>query len=109
MTSKFHRHFFVCTFDRPDGGRGSCGGSGGGALLSRMQAALFSRPDLWPTVSVTQAGCMGLCLQGPAMVVYPDGIWYTGVTTADAEEIIREHLFEGRVVERLVYRWPDAQ
>jgi (2Fe-2S) ferredoxin len=107
--SRFVRHFFVCTFDRPDGARGSCGGGGAHALLSKMQAALFSRPELWESVMVTQAGCMGLCTAGPAMVVYPEGVWYVGVGPAEADEIIAEHLYEGRVVERLVYRWPGAE
>jgi (2Fe-2S) ferredoxin len=34
-------------------------------------------------------------------VVYPDEVWYRSVVSADVEEIVREHLVEGRPVERL--------
>jgi (2Fe-2S) ferredoxin len=35
------------------------------------------------------------------MVVYPDAVWYTYVDEEDVDEIISEHLQNGRVVERL--------
>ena len=35
------------------------------------------------------------------MVVYPEEVWYTYVDKADIDEIIEEHLTNGRVVERL--------
>ena len=48
------------------------------------------------------AGCLGRCELGPTLVVYPDGVWYTYVDKDDLEEIINEHLLNGRVVERLL-------
>jgi hypothetical protein len=36
-------------------------------------------------------------------VVYPDGVWYAALTASDAAEIVREHLVDGRPVERLRY------
>jgi (2Fe-2S) ferredoxin len=41
------------------------------------------------------------CSDGPVMVIYPEGVWYTFVDTDDVEEIIQSHLIEGRPVERL--------
>ncbi|HEY5930732.1 MAG TPA: (2Fe-2S) ferredoxin domain-containing protein, partial [Burkholderiales bacterium] len=35
------------------------------------------------------------------IVVYPEGVWYTYVDKSDIDEIIEEHLVNGRVVERL--------
>jgi (2Fe-2S) ferredoxin len=35
------------------------------------------------------------------VVVYPEGVWYTYVDREDIDEIIREHLVNGRHVERL--------
>jgi (2Fe-2S) ferredoxin len=35
------------------------------------------------------------------MVVYPDDVWYSYVDQSDIDEIIDEHLVNGRVVERL--------
>ena len=43
----------------------------------------------------------GRCDQGPVMVVYPNETWYNFVDNEDVEEIIQEHLINGRVVERL--------
>jgi (2Fe-2S) ferredoxin len=52
-------------------------------------------------VRVNTAGCMDRCSQGPVMVVYPEGIWYTYVDREDIDEVIEEHLLNGRVVQRL--------
>ncbi len=52
-------------------------------------------------VRINQAGCLDRCTQGPVIVVYPEGIWYSYVDEEDIDEIIEEHLINGRVVERL--------
>jgi (2Fe-2S) ferredoxin len=44
---------------------------------------------------------LGRCEEGPVLVVYPEGIWYTYVDESDLDEIIEEHLKKGRIVERL--------
>jgi (2Fe-2S) ferredoxin len=36
------------------------------------------------------------------MLVYPEGIWYGGVTPERCERIIQEHFVEGRVVQEWV-------
>lgn len=52
-------------------------------------------------VRVNQAGCLDRCEEGPCIVVYPEGTWYTYVDKHDIDEIIDEHLVKGKVVERL--------
>lgn len=52
-------------------------------------------------IRVNQAGCMDRCEEGPVLVVYPEGIWYTYVDTADIDDIIDTHLVGGKVVDRL--------
>jgi (2Fe-2S) ferredoxin len=104
---KFTRHLFVCTNQRPAGGQPSCGERGAAALLSALQAGLAAHPEACATAAVTPAGCLGPCFEGPTLVVYPEGTWYVGVTLADVDEIVREHLVGGRPVERLIRRWPD--
>ncbi len=52
-------------------------------------------------VRINQAGCLDRCEEGPVMVVYPEEVWYTYVDKDDIDEIIEEHLVNGRVVERL--------
>ncbi|MBI3561541.1 MAG: (2Fe-2S) ferredoxin domain-containing protein [Gammaproteobacteria bacterium] len=52
-------------------------------------------------VRINIAGCLGRCELGPTLVIYPDAVWYTYVDEKDLDEILREHLQQGRVVERL--------
>jgi (2Fe-2S) ferredoxin len=104
--SRFSRHFFVCTNQRPAGGKPSCAERGSQAIVAGLQAGLARHPEAWDEVSVTATACLGPCFDGPALVVYPEGTWYAGVTAGDVPELVREHLACGRRVERLVYRWP---
>ena len=52
-------------------------------------------------VRINQAGCLDRCEEGPVLVVYPDGVWYTYVDQEDVDEIIDKHLVNGVIVERL--------
>lgn len=52
-------------------------------------------------VRINKAGCLDRCEQGPVIVVYPEEVWYTYVDREDIDEIIDEHLVNGRIVERL--------
>lgn len=52
-------------------------------------------------VVLTECGSVGFCSVGPAVLVYPEGVWYAQVSVDDVAEIIDEHLEKGNVVERL--------
>ena len=52
-------------------------------------------------VRVNTAGCLDRCDEGPVVVVYPEAVWYTYLDRQDIDEIITEHLENGRIVERL--------
>lgn len=99
--SHYRYHVFLCTNQREDG-RQCCGQAGAGAVRAHLkrrtkELGFAGRGG----VRISSAGCLGRCAEGPVMVVYPDGVWYRYVDEADAEEILCEHLQQGRVVERL--------
>ncbi len=71
--------------------------------MTRLALACLAR-GLGADVAVTTSGCLGPCFEGPNVVVYPDAVWYQGVTVDDVPELV-EHLAGGPVVERL--RRPD--
>ena len=52
-------------------------------------------------VRINQSGCLDRCEEGPVLVVYPEGTWYTYVDNEDIDEIIDSHIVGGKVVDRL--------
>ncbi|HEX8926066.1 MAG TPA: ferredoxin, partial [Terriglobales bacterium] len=52
-------------------------------------------------VRANRAGCLDQCEHGPVVVVYPEAVWYGNVHPQDVEEIVEQHIIEGRPVERL--------
>jgi (2Fe-2S) ferredoxin len=50
-----------------------------------------------------------VCTGGPIVVIYPEGVWYAGVTFALLERIVLEHLKEGRVIEEAVFHTMTAK
>lgn len=53
-------------------------------------------------VRVNRAGCLDRCEYGPAIVIYPEGVWYSCATTGDVDEILESHVVQGKRVERLM-------
>jgi (2Fe-2S) ferredoxin/SAM-dependent methyltransferase len=100
----FRFHLFVCTQQKPEGVP-ACSTSGSLANLDALKSELQSC-GLGDEVQISVCGCMGLCEEGPIMVVYPEGVWYRHVQTADILAIVAQHLGGGEPVERLV--WKDA-
>lgn len=98
----FHKHVFICINERElSDSRGCCAARGGHEVAAAFKAKLFQR-GLKRIVRPNKAGCLDQCARGVTLVVYPDAVWYGGVTVADVDEIIEEHLIGGRPVRRLV-------
>ena len=80
--SYYARHVFFCCNQREPGAQ-CCNNHGSSKIR------------------INQSGCLDRCKEGPVMVIYPDAVWYTYVDQGDIDEIISEHLQNGRIVERL--------
>jgi (2Fe-2S) ferredoxin len=93
---------FFCCNQRDGGDRPSCNAKGASKMRDyakgRVKALGLAGEG---KVRINQAGCLDRCEEGPCVVVYPDAVWYTYVDQADIDEIIQEHLQNGRIVERL--------
>jgi len=98
------RHLFVCVNERaPDNPKGCCCSKGAPEIRSRLKKLAFDA-GLRGRVRINSAGCLDRCEAGVTIVVYPEAVWYGGVTTDDVEELFQEHVLAGRPVERLRLR-----
>lgn len=99
---KFQYHMFFCSNQRQDGSK-CCEDNGASAMRDyakqRVKALGLNKAG---GVRINNAGCLGLCEKGPVAVVYPEGVWYSYADSNDIDEIIDEHLSQGRPVTRLL-------
>lgn len=100
--SYYQRHIFFCTNQRADCSA-CCGQLGAQALrdYAKQRTKGLGIAGKAGCVRVNSAGCLNRCDEGPVAVVYPDDVWYTYIDKEDIDEIVDEHLLNGRVVERL--------
>ena len=94
-------HLFICENLRDKPGKESCAEKGACELRAAFKDEL-KKQGLAKVSRANRAGCLDACKYGPAVVLYPEGVWYTVPTPEDAREIVREHLARGNVVERLL-------
>ncbi|HCN31031.1 MAG TPA: (2Fe-2S) ferredoxin domain-containing protein [Usitatibacteraceae bacterium] len=99
----YQHHVFFCDNVRDEADRACCGRHDASAMRDHCKSLVKAKGLSGPgKVRVNKAGCLDRCEEGPCLVVYPEGTWYTYVDKSDIEEIVEEHLVNGRVVERLV-------
>jgi len=102
MSGYYRYHVFFCTNRREGSDRPCCEQAGASAMRDWAKARVRELGLAEPgEVRINAAGCMDRCERGPTLVVYPDGVWYSYLDEQDLEEIIQEHLVNGRPVERL--------
>ncbi|WAM30664.1 NADH-quinone oxidoreductase subunit NuoF [Caldicellulosiruptor naganoensis] len=92
----YRAHVLVC------GGTGCT--SGGSDKIYDAFLKEIENFNLKDEVQVIRTGCFGLCAEGPIVIVYPEGAFYSKVADSDVKEIVEEHLLKGRIVKRLLYK-----
>ena len=99
--SYFKHHVFFCCNQRADG-EPCCNDLGATEAHAYAKERIATLQVGGPgKVRINKAGCLGRCEEGPVIVVYPEETWYRYIDKQDVEEIISEHLVNGRIVERL--------
>lgn len=103
---RFQKHIFVCINERAkDDPKGCCLHKGSAGIHDTIKSEL-KKLGLSSAVRANNAGCLDACEFGPSLVVYPEGVWYGGVKQEDVQEIIQQHILQGKVVDRLLIKHP---
>jgi len=99
--SYYQHHVFFCLNVREDGA--VCCGCHNAAEMQQYAKARIKQMNLngEGRIRINKSGCLDRCDDGPCIVVYPEGVWYTYVDEHDIDEIIDSHLVKGEIVERL--------
>ena len=96
---QYTRHVFVCTHGD------YCPFDGSVEIHRQLKDGVKAR-GLNKSIRVNKSGCFDQCGNGPMVVVYPENVWYGGVTAEKAARILEEHLVQGKPVEDLRYQAP---
>ena len=97
----YRAHVLICK------GTG-CTASGSAPVFEAFKTEL-ARRGLDKEVMLVETGCHGMCEMGPIVVVYPEGSFYCQVKPEDIPELVEEHLYKGRILQRLLYTTPDVE
>ena len=93
------KHILVC--------RGTgCTSSKSPKIIEELNKAI--KENNLNNVRVIQTGCFGLCAKGPIVIIRPEDTFYAVVKLEDCAEIVKTHLVEGKLVERLLCKDIDG-
>ncbi|MHC4687494.1 MAG: NADH-ubiquinone oxidoreductase-F iron-sulfur binding region domain-containing protein [Planctomycetota bacterium] len=97
-----HRlHVMICTCT-------NCISNGAFKVKNALEAEIAEK-GLENDVRVVQTGASGLCVNGPILMVQPDGIFYQFLTEKDVANLVEEHFLKGRPVKSLMYVPTDQE
>jgi NADH-quinone oxidoreductase subunit F len=87
-----------------------CGGENcsksGSEQVKEAFAKELKKQKLDQEIKLGDTDCHDFCEMGPLVIVYPEGTFYVRVTPEDVPDIVEEHLINGKVVDRLLYKEP---
>ena len=92
---KYYRsHVLVCV--DPE-----CLKKGAHEVMDAFQDELVAR-GLIDEVQVLETSRIGGCANGPEMMVYPEGVHYSGLTANDIPYLVEEHFLKGRLATKFI-------
>jgi hypothetical protein len=103
---RIERHIFLCA----DQSKPKCCDKELGIacweyLKRRLQELGLDQPSQLNANCVfrTKANCLRVCLEGPILLVYPDGVWYRQATPEVIEQILQQHILGNQIVEEYAF------
>jgi len=97
-----HRtHAMICTCT-------NCVSNGSLQVKEALETEI-KKQHLEDDVKVVPTGASGLCVNGPILVVQPEGIFYRQVTVKEVPHLVEEHFLKGRPVKSLMYVQPGEE
>lgn len=104
LIGEFHRHVLLCVGDACCTAIGKDGAQAAwDALKDELKARNLSLATGPLACYRTKVGCLRVCAGGPILVVYPEGLWYGGMTAERIKRFVQEHLIEGKPIEEWIF------
>jgi sirohydrochlorin cobaltochelatase len=80
----FRKYVFVCENTRAEG---DCCGEAGSRIREALKRAAKDK-GLAKSVRVSRSGCLDTCMEGPNVLLLPDGVWFRRVREEDVDAIL---------------------
>lgn len=100
---KYDKHIFVCANQKAPGKK-CCGEEFGLAMVEKLREKIKAA-NLPINIRTQRAGCLDVCALGPALVIYPEGVFYGGLTLDGVDQIVEDHLINGKIVTEFELRF----
>ena len=97
---KYDYHVFVCANQKGEGKK-CCGEEAGMEAVKHLRERI-RKENSGKKIRIQRAGCLDLCAQGPALVIYPEGCFYQFRDAGDLDKIADRHLLGGKPVQELL-------
>jgi (2Fe-2S) ferredoxin len=95
--SNLCKHIFLCAGDK------CCTNEIGQEAWEWLKTRLRDEDCKKKGIFRSKVTCLRICRYGPIAVVYPEGIWYRGVTKEVCERIVNEHLLNDHPVDEHIF------